>query len=60
MKQNKIKNIVFDTCRNYELQYSYKGEQEIKDILKDYQIKEIEIIKYYQDYIKHCVNNDLI
>jgi len=60
METQSIKEIVFKNCSNYELQYSYNGEQEIKDILKDYPIKEIEIIRYYQEYIKHCIDNDLI
>jgi|5B_taG_2_1085324.scaffolds.fasta_scaffold15927_2 hypothetical protein len=60
METQSIKEIVFKNCSNYELQYSYNGEQEIKDILKDYPIKEIEIIRYYQEYIKYCVDNDLI
>jgi hypothetical protein len=60
METQSIKEIVFKNCSNYELQYSYNGEQEIKDILKDYPIKEIEIIRYYQEYIKYCIDNDLI
>lgn len=42
MKQNKIKEIVFNTCKNYELQYSFYGEQQLKTILKGYNIKDIE------------------
>ena len=60
MDQNKIKNIVFDTCRNYELQYSFNGEQQLKTILKGYNIKDVELFQYFREYITYCVNNDLI
>ena len=60
MKQNKIKKIVFDTCNNYELQYSFNGEQQLKTILKSYNIKDVELFQYYREYITYCVNNDLI
>ena len=60
MEQNKIKKIVFDTCNNYELQYSFNGEQQLKTILKGHNIKDVELFQYYREYITHCVNNDLI
>jgi len=60
MEKDTIKDIVFKNCQNMELQYSFNGEQDIKEILKDYPIEEIEIIKHYQDYITYCVDNDLI
>ena len=60
METQSIKDIVFKNCFNYELQYSYNGFEELKEILQDYPIKETELSLYYNQFIDHCVNNDLI
>ena len=60
METQSIKDIVFKNCFNYELQYSFNGFEQLKEILQDYPIKETELSLYYNQFIDHCVNNDLI
>jgi hypothetical protein len=60
MEKQSIKDIVFKNCFNYELQYSFNGFEQLKEILQDYPIKETELSLYYNQFIDHCVNNDLI
>ena len=60
MKDHTIRQIVFRECGNYELQYSYDGLKEITDTLADYPIKQEDIKKYYNQFIQHCIKNDLI
>lgn len=60
METQSIKDIVFKNCFNYELQYSYNGFEQLKEILQDHPIKETELSLYYNQFIDHCVNNDLI
>ncbi len=60
METQSIKDIVFKNCFNYELQYSFNGFEQLKEILQDYPIKETQLSLYYNQFIDHCVNNDLI
>ena len=60
MEKQSIKDIVFKNCFNYELQYAFNGFEQLKEILEDYPIKEIELSLYYNQFIDHCVKNDLI
>jgi len=60
MEKYSIKDIVFKNCFNYELQYSFNGLEELKEILEGYSIKETELSLYYNQFIDHCVKNDLI
>tara|TARA_A100001201_G_scaffold142046_1_gene139139 strand:+ start:1552 stop:1953 length:402 start_codon:yes stop_codon:yes gene_type:complete len=60
METQSIKDIVFKNCFNYELQYSFNGFEQLKEILQDYPIKETELSLYYNQFIDHCLNNDLI
>ena len=60
IKENGIKNIIFRDCSNLELQFSYNGIEEIIDYLKDYNFNKKDIEKHYNNYIKHCIKNDLI
>ena len=60
MEKYSIKDIVFKNCFNYELQYSFNGFEELKEILEGYSIKETELSLYYNQFIDHCVKNDLI
>ena len=60
METQSIKDIVFKNCFNYELQYSFNGFEQLKEILQDYPIKETELSLYYNQFIDYCVNNDLI
>ena len=59
MKEHTIKQIVFRDCANFELQFSYDGLNEIKEALNDYPINAKDIEKHYNDFIKHCIKNDL-
>ena len=60
IRENGIKNIVFRDCSNLELQFSYNGICEIIDYLKDYNFNKKDIEKHYNNYIEHCIKNDLI
>ena len=59
INDNGIKKIVFRDCSNLELQFNYDGLNEIISYLKDYNFNKKDIKKYYDQYIKYCIKNDI-